>query len=143
MNEPTVFAALTSWSWPPLIIAGLLLAGIWYAVGLHRRRQARGVRTVLPRWRIASYYGGLILLALALMSPIDTLGGLFFFVHMIQHQLIQLAVPPLLLLGRPLLPMLWALHPSRRQVLARWLHRSSLANRIGGFITKPVVALLL
>jgi cytochrome c oxidase assembly factor CtaG len=48
------------------------------------------------RWFVA----GVAVMALALISPIDTLGDEYLFsAHMLQHLLLTLAVPPLLLLG--------------------------------------------
>ncbi len=53
------------------------------------------------RWRGAAFYGGLATLALAVDSPIDAYAGRLFWVHMVQHVLLMMVAPPLLLLGRP------------------------------------------
>jgi putative membrane protein len=50
---------------------------------------------------------GVLILLLALVSPLDTLGDTYLFsAHMLQHLLLLLVVPPLLLLGIP--PRCWA-----------------------------------
>ena len=68
---------------------------------LHRR---------LPRrfavWRLIAFQAGLLTLFLALASPLHPLAELLLQFHMIQHLLLMMVVPPLLLLGAPLLPLL-------------------------------------
>ena len=45
---------------------------------------------------------GVVTLFLTLVSPLDTLADTYFFsAHMVQHMLLILAVPPLLLMGIP------------------------------------------
>ena len=53
------------------------------------------------RWRGAAFYAGLATLALAIDSPIDAYADELFWVHMVQHVLLMMVAPPLLLLGRP------------------------------------------
>ncbi len=50
-------------------------------------------------WRLVSFLGGVVLIALALVSPVDRLGEQLFFMHMIQHLLLVDLAPILLLLG--------------------------------------------
>jgi cytochrome c oxidase assembly factor CtaG len=53
------------------------------------------------RWRGAAFYGGILALVLAIDSPIDVYADSLFWVHMVQHVLLMLVAPPLVLLGRP------------------------------------------
>ncbi|HWE60282.1 MAG TPA: cytochrome c oxidase assembly protein, partial [Chloroflexota bacterium] len=56
-----------------------------------------------PTMRFTSYLAGVLVLACALLSPLDTLGDRYLFsAHMLQHLLLLLVVPPLLLIGLPL-----------------------------------------
>ena len=48
-----------------------------------------------PTWR------GLASVVLALCSPLELLAELSFTAHMVQHQLLIMGAPPLLLLGAP------------------------------------------
>jgi len=83
---------LTVWDWEPSIVIGCaaLLALYFYFV---RPRSL---------WRILCYCAGVIVLLLALVSPIDALSDHYLFsVHMIQHLLLILVVSPLLILGVP------------------------------------------
>jgi putative membrane protein len=87
----------TGWSWDPVELVALGVAG-----GLYRRRAAslrlRG--RAVPRLRAASFAAGLVVLGLALMSPVDTLGEeRLFSVHMFQHLLIGDVAPLLVVLG--------------------------------------------
>jgi cytochrome c oxidase assembly factor CtaG len=70
-----------------LIGCAALLAAYWSA---HRNDLAR------TGWFVA----GVAVMLFALISPLDTIGDEYLFsAHMLQHLLLELAVPPLLLLG--------------------------------------------
>jgi putative membrane protein len=80
--------------------------------------------------RIQSFLLGVLVLFIALVSPIETLGDRYLLTaHMIQHMLITLIAPPLLLLGTPR----WLFRP---------LLRLPLARPIGRVLTSPLVAFL-
>jgi cytochrome c oxidase assembly factor CtaG len=81
-----------------------------------------------------------VLLALALLSPLDTMAALLFFFHMIQHLLITMLVPPLLLFANPFPVILWGLPTSLRQGLGRLLTRQAPLRQIMWFLTLPPVA---
>src|SRR5882724_7710288 len=90
---------LRSSSWPvewPL--AAIAVAALLYLRGgrLSATASAAG-----KRWRGVAFYGGLATVALAVSSPIDAYAGELFWVHMVQHVLLMMVAPPLLLLGRP------------------------------------------
>jgi len=74
--------------------------------------------------------------ALALESPLDELSGSLFFAHMVQHLLLIAVAAPLLVLGAPLTPWLWALPPSARRGTSRLWRRLA-------WLELPVVALIL
>jgi putative membrane protein len=110
---------LTGWSLQPTVLIGILaLAGAYlYSIGPLRVRMGWGESP--SRGRQIAFFTGLAILALALLSPLDTLGDTYLFsAHMVQHMLLTMAVPPLLLLGTPgglLRPLLrW---PAVRRVL--------------------------
>ena len=75
------------------------------------------------RWGcIACFALGWTSLLLALDSPLHEIGEQLFWVHMTQHEILMLISAPLLVLGRPLLPVLYALSPRWRQRLAEISH---------------------
>jgi putative membrane protein len=90
---------LGSWSWDPTVIAGTLALGaayVWLARGGSRRS------TAWPPLSRLSFSLALLTLLLALESPIDVGGDHYLFsLHMLQHVLLAMVVPPLLLLGLP------------------------------------------
>ena len=74
---------LTSWSLDPLQLAPTLLVALFYARRVRTLRR-RGVP--VARWRRWSFAAGLVLVFLALASPLDEFGEeQFFFAHMLQH----------------------------------------------------------
>lgn len=80
------------WDWKPSVVAGC--AGLVLAY------------LVIFKYRVKGYWpwfgAGVLLLILALVSPVDSLGDLYLFsAHMVQHLLLLLAVPLLLLAGIP------------------------------------------
>ncbi len=103
----TSASVLLAWTWRADVALVVAAFGAAYLVGWCRLR--RRDRRAAPGWRLALYLGGLVTVCLALLSPIDPLGSLLFFVHMIQHELLTMVAPPLLLLGNPLPVVLWGL----------------------------------
>jgi cytochrome c oxidase assembly factor CtaG len=81
-----------SWEWEPSIVIGCAgLAGAYLAV----------VRPLRP-WRVAAWLAGVLLLLVTLCGPLDGLGDAYLFsAHMLEHLLLLVAVPPLLLWGLP------------------------------------------
>lgn len=92
--------SLWSWSWDPTVTVGTVALGAGY-VWLIRAQGARRVTNWSPLARL--YFAlGLLLLFLALESPIDIGGDYYLFsLHMLQHLILAMMVPPLLLLGLP------------------------------------------
>lgn len=147
--DPVLRAVLLSWDWRLDVILVLALAGTLYTTGWWRLRertrhsrkryQHRERRTAHSRWplaagwRLAAYLLGLLFIGLALLSPVDVLGGQLFFMHMIQHLLLIMIAPPLLLVANPLPFILWGLPASLRLRLGRALsvplHSTSLFRR--------------
>src|ERR1051325_5186228 len=105
--DPVVVALLQSWTLDPWLIALLAIASAIYGRGWwwlhHRRPQCFGICELL------AFQAGLLALFLALASPLDALAKLLLQVHMIQHLVLMLVVPPLLWLAAPLLPLLHGL----------------------------------
>jgi putative membrane protein len=134
-------AFLLSWSFELEVVIGLALAAGLYARGWSRlRRRGRGGRALRP-WRAWCFGGGLLAVAIALLSPIATFDSLFMFMHMIQHLLLVMIAAPLIWLGAPLLPMLWAFDRKTRRRLGRFMHPSSRVHAVFHFLTRPSIAL--
>jgi len=139
--SPTARAILASWSlplWPTLLAA---VTAIVYVRGW--RRLSRLTPGVFSRRRLAAFLAGLGVLWLALASPIDAFDSFLLADHMLQHLLLMVAAPPLILLGAPALPLLHG--------LPRWAVRDGLGpflswpplGRLGRGLTHPVSCWLL
>lgn len=90
--------SLWTWSWDPTVLAGTVALGAGYLWLIRGRPQPT---TWSPMARVC-FAGGLLALFLALESPIDVGGDHYLFsLHMLQHLLLAMIVPPLLLLGLP------------------------------------------
>ncbi|MCL6646109.1 MAG: cytochrome c oxidase assembly protein [Dehalococcoidia bacterium] len=127
----------TAWNFSPEILAGTLLLGALYVRGLARERHMAGPA------RAAAFFCGLAAVLLSLASPLDALAERSFFVHQIQHLLLQIAAPLLLLLAAPQRILLSGVPPGlRRGVLARVLTSPSL-RRVFGLLVRPWVAAFL
>lgn len=136
--DPVLSALLLSWDWRVEVIATLLLAGSVYTRGWWRIRKQRANQHPLANGkRLAAYLGALLILGVALMSPIDILGGQFFLMHMIQHLLLVMIVPPLLLLANPLPFFLWGVTVKARRGVGRLLRRGSAFRRVLHSVTAP------
>jgi putative membrane protein len=131
----------TSWEWAPGIVLPLVAGAVLYARGvivLHRRGRDRSVR----RWEVRCFSAGLLITALALMSPLHALSEQLFSAHMVQHELLMVVAAPLLVLGRPLVPMLWALSPRQRTRVGT-IARSAAWRRFWRTISHPASAWLI
>ncbi len=125
---------LTQWRPDPVAIAAIVAAGALYWRGL------RAVKTgpPFPRGRVAAFFGGLAVVALALLSPIDAYADAKFSLHMVQHVLLLFVAAPLFALSAPVTLALRAVSPNtRRRILLPVLH-----SRPVRFFSNPVVAWL-
>lgn len=116
-----------------------MLALVIYLVGFRRLRRTR---PEFPIWRAWAFAGGLLVLWISLASPLEELADTILTAHMIEHLLLMAAVPPLVLLGWPTVPLLRGLPPRlRRWTVAPFL-RSRLVRRFEHVLVTPVFAWL-
>ncbi len=136
---------LDNWSFDPFAIIVAIVV-VLHEVGLaNLRRRSTPAHSRTRRLRSLFFYGGLGLLLLAVMSPIDYWADDYFFVHMIEHILIAFFAPILIVAGAPWLPLLHGLPVGlrRRFMRALLLGRSSpVARTIGRFVMNPWTALI-
>jgi cytochrome c oxidase assembly factor CtaG/polyferredoxin len=102
--ETAANAALSSWSFSWSVDSLLLATLLIYLRGWFRGR--RLIRDDRDFNRLFCFAGGLFLIFLALESPLDAFDSLFLSAHMAQHLILMMLAPPLILLGKPFLPML-------------------------------------
>jgi len=105
---------LHHWNTDPLVLMCLLAATWLYSRGVinlwRRVGRGRGVRG----WQVGCFWVGILMLFVALISPIDLLGAQLFSAHMLQHMLLVAAAAPLLALAAPLVGLLWAFPAQRK-----------------------------
>ena len=121
-----------AWSFEPGVVIPLLLTGLLYWRGVRKTAGAK------PFQR-GCFCAGWIALVLALLSPLHRLGEALFSAHMIQHEVLMLIAAPLLVLSRPLVPLLWALPFEWRRGLGRWAKYQPIASLWAG-MTLPAAA---
>ena len=86
---------------------------------------------------------GYATLVIALISPLHSVGEQYFSVHMVQHLLLSLVAPPLLLLSSSMPVLLWALPAHERQTLGRLVGQPGGIRAGLKLLTHPMVALAL
>src|SRR5580658_8957213 len=136
--DPVAAAVFASWALDFKTVCLLLAVAALYLRGWLR------LRAELPAkytpGRLAVFVGGLLAVLLALESPVDTFGGLLLQAHMIQHLLLIMVAPPLLLLGQPVLPLLRGLpRLVFKDALGPFLASRGL-RQLGRAIVHPVVS---
>lgn len=122
---------LTQWNWDPAIIIGTVVMMILYlyAVGPLREKYFPGAE--VKRSQMVFFLCGVYAIFFSLFSPLDKLGDSFLFsAHMVQHLILTIVGPPLMILGIPG----WLVEP---------LLRKPLLFRVGKFLTNPFVAFIL
>ena len=108
------------------VIGLLALAGLyeWRARAAAADRSLGAPPTTAQR---ASFIAGLVAIFLSLNGPLHDLSDSFLFsAHMVQHLVLTLVVPPLLIVGTP-------------ASLFRWALRSRRVARVARAITKPAI----
>jgi cytochrome c oxidase assembly factor CtaG len=101
----------TSWTFPPIVIVALIAYAVIYGARWRTARREGGARAA-PVSRAILWNTGVLLLAVALISPVDVLGEQVASAHMIQHLLIADLAPICLTLGLTK----WILRPVTRRI---------------------------
>ncbi len=133
--EPLTWSTgLTSWTfayWWDLVI--LLLAAAYFT-GLVRLRR-RAPHQVWPKHRTAFFTAGLVSWLLTMNSSIAVYSHPMFTMHMVQHLMLIMVVPALLVYGKPL--RLWVELDASGRV------ENVLRGRVVGYFTHPVLTMVL
>ncbi len=121
---------LTQWDWEPSVLIGTaIVIGLYlYAIGPFAERH--GFERV-SRGKALAFLLGVDIIFLSLVSPLDKLGDTYLFsAHMVQHLLLTIVGPPLMVIGTP-----------------EWFLRPIVRNRAlfttARFLTYPAVAFVL
>jgi len=128
---------LRAWTFEPGVVIPIAGSAVLYSLGIFRLRRAS--RKSIRKSDIVYFALGWAALVAALISPVHAWGSVLFSAHMTQHELLMLVAAPLLVLGRPIVPFLWALSRSWALTLARW-SKLGAWERTWRTISNPVVA---
>ena len=132
---PPVQAALGSWTFPvPLTLVTVLAAFLYLRGWLHLR--AASVEAI-PACRAGSFLLGLLLIWVAVGSPLAAFDEQLLTVHMIQHLLLMTFAPALILLAAPIMPLLHGLPRQFVQGVLGPLFRWPPVQRIGRGLSHP------
>jgi putative membrane protein len=134
-----------NWSFDPFLILAVAVT-VWHEIGLWRLARSQPEQARARRRRSLWFYGGLVVLLIAVESPIEYWAEDYFFVHMIQHLLLMFAAPTLIVAGAPWQPLRAAL-PGRSgpgvtggAPAGGWLEGAGPLRAAGGFFLRPWVS---
>jgi cytochrome c oxidase assembly factor CtaG/ferredoxin len=135
--DSVINAALASWPIDIRTLFILTLMAIVFVRGWMRGR--RVFREHADFMRLMSFLGGLLALFLATQSPLDAFDQFSLSAHMAQHLLLLMIAPPLLLMARPLVPLLRGLPQSfLKDGLAPFLSWHPLRKVFSCLVSPPV-----
>jgi cytochrome c oxidase assembly factor CtaG len=135
--DPVARAVFSSWRVDPWAIAALGALAWVYLRGWSRLRVRAGRDAPL---RPACFLAALVLLWVAIASPLDGYAELWLRAHMLQHLILMSVVPPLLWLAEPYRPLLVGLPVRLRKDLLGPVLASPRVRRGAAFLTRPGVA---
>lgn len=125
----------TAWNWDPFVWFGLVAVAVVYHQTWRRTTHRRAVAV----WQRRSFVAGMIVMWLALVSPLDAMGSSLSSAHMVQHLLLTTVGAPLLVAGAPVVAILRGLPRSVARRMHRW--RMTPAGRAGRWLlANPVAA---
>jgi cytochrome c oxidase assembly factor CtaG len=125
-------AVLTQWQSAPVVTASVVALAALYLWGVVRVARQHPARP-WPRWRTGVFLAGLAVIVIALQSGIGRYDDVLFWDHMVQHLMLIMVAPPLLIFGQPITLLL---HASRNP-LHTWV-KKVLRSTVASFLTWPV-----
>ena len=133
MELPPFSAAevFSRWQFAPVVTGFVVVAAGLYLWGVLRVRRRHPARP-WPLYRTALFLGGLAVVVIATQSGIGSYDDVLFCDHMVQHLLLLMVAPPLLVVGQPATLLL---HASRNP-LHTWT-KKVLRSRVMAALTWP------
>jgi putative copper resistance protein D len=133
----TSHTAFSQWQFAPVVSVGIAVAVVLYLYGMWRVRRDHPARP-WPWLRAGSFFAGLAIVVIATQSSVGVYDDVLFGVHMVQHLLLIMVAPPLLIAGRPITLLL---HASSNP-LHTWT-KAAIRSRIVTALTCPPVAAII
>ncbi|HEY5881196.1 MAG TPA: cytochrome c oxidase assembly protein, partial [Nakamurella sp.] len=141
-GPPTAWNLLTDWRFDVLLGTAAIAAAVLYVLGVRRLRR-NGVRW--PPGRTTAWLVGCAMLLVATSSGLARYGAAQFSMHMIEHMVLGMVAPILLVLGGPVTLALRALPAARRDGVPGLREGivSVMHSRFVRFVTHPIVVFVL
>jgi putative copper resistance protein D len=136
--EPTALSFLLDWSFDPTVWLPAMAAVLVWRAGVIRVNRAHP-DTPVPRRRTVAWLLGVASIVAALDSGVGLYDTTLFWDHMLQHMLLTMVAPPLLLYAGPITLLLRAASGETRR---RWI-LPLLHARVVRFLAFPLVSWLL
>jgi cytochrome c oxidase assembly factor CtaG len=123
--------ALGRWQFSPVVTAITVIMAALYLWGVLRVARRHPARP-WPRWRTGMFLCVLLVIVLATESGVGSYDDMLFWDHMIQHLMLIMVAPPMLIAGRPVTLLM---HASRNPVHT-WAKRV-VRSRVAAALTWP------
>ena len=133
-------SVLEDWSLPVWLTLATVLTTVVYVRGWLALRKTRPEQ--FTGWRLVSFLAGMASLWIAIGSPLDAFADVLLSAHMVEHLILMSLVPPLVLLGLPVVPLLRGLPKILRKAIAGPLLRLKPLRRVTHWLVAPPVAWL-
>ena len=133
-------AVLEDWQLPIWLTGAIVLAALMYARGWLALRETRLKQ--FTGWRLLAFLSGLASLWIAIGSPLEAAADALLSAHMVEHLILMMIVPPLILLGLPVVPMLRGLPEIARRCIVAPLAKMAWLRGVGRWVARPAVAWL-
>jgi putative membrane protein len=135
--SPEAQSLLKEWTAPVALNVTIVVTALVYLRGWLSLR--RSSTSLFSTGKLVAFLTGMFWLWFAIGSPLSAFDEASLTVHMIQHILLMLVVPPLVLLGAPALPLLhglpqWMVRKALGPVL-----RQKAVQALGRFLSHPLV----
>ena len=124
-------ASLVTWQFAPLVSVPLIVVAAGYLLCVARVRRRHPARP-WPAGRVLAFFSGLAVIAAATQGSIGAYDDVLFSDHMVQHVLLIMVAPPLLVLGGPVTLLMHA----ARNPLHTWVKRA-VRSRVITALTWP------
>jgi putative membrane protein len=125
-----------------MLVSSLVIFGGVYTAGLVRVWRNAGYGRGIRPLEALAFGMGWSALVIALSSPLDEWSEAWLAAHMVQHELLMVVAAPLIVVGVPLVGILWAMPSAFRQTLVGTVQRMPL-TAVWRMITAPPAAFIL
>jgi putative membrane protein len=131
-------SVLEEWSTPFGLTISIVLTALVYFRGWLALRKTRPSQ--FTSGRLISFLSGLACLWIAIGSPLDVFADMLLSAHMVEHLILMSLVPPLVMLGLPVVPLLRGLPRAARIYIAGPLIRFRPLRRLAHQLVRTRLA---